>query len=114
MKRAVLFLATGGILAAAALCVAAAAPGPSGDSATIDQLKKEIGTLRERVDSLEKRLDEQGQSAAQMRVWPPTTPDPNSLLQPRSVPKSWRQFEFNGRPYYVLPVDGSTRPASGK
>jgi len=112
MKRAILFFATVGILAVVTLCVAAASPDPSDDSATIDQLKKEIETLRQRVDSLEKRL-EQSQSAAQTRVWPLTPIDPNGAVQPHPIPRNWKRFEFNGMPYYVIPVKNGSPSAPG-
>jgi len=94
MKRAILFLTIGGILAAVTLCIS---PAAAGGSNGIEQLKKEIDALRERVESLEKRLDEQSRAMPKFRSMPLTTVDPNSLL-PRSIPRDWKQFEFNGRP----------------
>ena len=45
---------------------------------------------------------------------PPMTVDPNSLLRPRSTPRDWRKFEFNGMPYYMIPIEGSACPEPGK
>ena len=107
MKRAILFLAIGGILAAT-LCISPAAAGGSND---IEKLKKEIDALRARVESLEKRLDEQSQAMPKTRVMPLTTIDPNRLLL-RSIPRDWTQFEFNGRPVYVIPLQSGS-PVKG-
>ena len=114
MKPAILFLAIGSILATITLCVAAASPGTAGASAEIEQLKKEIATLRQRIESLEKRLEDRTFVIQRERAMPPTAIDPNSLLRPRSTPRNWRQFEFNGMPYYVIPIDGSACPEARK
>jgi hypothetical protein len=113
MKRAVLFLAAGGILAAVTLCGAAASPGASEDSSDIEQLKKEIATLRERVESLERRLNEQTLTIPRGRVMPPMTVDPNSLPGFRSTPRDWKRFDFNGQPVYVIPIDNAS-PATSR
>lgn len=111
MKRAILFLAIGVILAAVTFCVAAASPGPADNSSEIEQLRNEVAALRLRVESLEKRLqDNQASLLLRGRLPHAPTPDSNDLLQPRSTPKDWRRFEFNGMPYYVIPIDARTCP----
>ena len=111
MKRAILCLVVGGILATIALCAGAASPGPAGDSSEIEQLKKQIEALSRRVESLEKRLkDSQTIVLPRNRMMPPMTIDPNSLLRQRSTPRGWRRFEFNGMPYYMVPIGGAACP----
>lgn len=114
MKRAIVFLAAGGILTTLTLCLAAASPGPSDESSEIEQLRKEVASLRERVESLEKRLNERSIVIPRGRAIPPMTIDPNTLPGFRSTPRDWKRFEFNGMPYYVVPIDGRSAPGSGK
>jgi len=115
MKRAILFLAMGSILAVVTLCIAAASPGQAPDSSEVEQLKKEVASLRERVESLERRLEDRTLMIPRGRVMPPMTIDPNTLPGFRSTPRDWKRFEFNGMPYYVIPIDGGLAcPDSGR
>lgn len=89
----------------------AASSEPSQASSEIEQLKKEIAALCQRVESLEKRLKE--------GLIPPTTRDGNArpgIIAPypgvRQVPPDWKRFEFNGTPYYVIPIDETHKLAS--
>ena len=62
----------------------------------LDVLRKQVKDLEARVAVLEQLLK--------------TTPrEPNALILPpslhgRRVPKSWSPREFNGMPYYVIPL----------
>ncbi len=114
MKRVVLCLVIGGVLAAITLCAAAASPGSAGDAPEIEQLKKQVEALSRRVESLEKRMkDSQTIVLPRNRMLPPIPVDPNSLPGPRSTPRDWRRFEFNGMPYYIVPIGGA-HPEPGK
>lgn len=68
-------------------------------------LKKRVAILEKKVDSLEKRLSEKEQSLK--LVIPPKFPE----MQP--LPEGWQQREFNGLPYYLVPLDKNT-PKSEK
>ena len=115
MKRAILFLAAGGILVTTILCAAATSSGPAGDTSKIDQLKQEVEMLRLRVESLENRLkDNSTLVLPHGRTMSPQTIDPNSLLRPRSAPRDWKRFEFNGLPCYIIPIEGFACPEPGK
>lgn len=63
----------------------------------------DVAALRERFENLEARI-----SAWESRFH--TVPrDPNAMVpQPwlhgRHVPENWRHQEFNGMPYYVIPL----------
>lgn len=65
----------------------------------VEQLKKQVTALEQRVKDLESRLEK-------LTIMIPQT-FPN-LTQ---LPKGWEKREFNGREYYVIPIDkDSTQP----
>jgi hypothetical protein len=111
MRHAGLVLVIGVVVAVAVLCVGAASPEPLQASSEIEQFKKEVAALRRRVEFLEKRLKDDSISA------PPkegkARPD---VIKPypglHQAPQSWRRFEFNGMPYYVVPIDNTPKSAS--
>ena len=123
MKRTGLGLMIGVVAGLAVLGVGAVAPVPSPESSEIKQLKKEVEALRQRVDSLEERLKEDlippapkdGQRGSPFIVPAPkdgrrtpgfVIPTPG----PRRVPPHWREFEFNGMTYYVVPINNAHKP----
>jgi hypothetical protein len=108
MKRTCLLLIAGAMVAAAGLCVAAVAPVPAPGSSEIEQLRSEIAALRQRVETLEQRLKEG--SAAKESQRRPDVINPYSGLRP--VPPYWKQFEFNGMPCYIIPIDKAHPPAN--
>ena len=66
---------------------------------SITQLKARISSLERRVASLEKKLGTStpSRSSAIRR--------PSSPPRDQSLPKGWRRKEFNGVPYYLIPLD---------
>ena len=76
-------------------------------SADIAKLKKEVLELRERIEALEKRLEKA------TIIIPEQQPRINDFMlktleafhQHRFIPKGWKQKEFNGHLYYVIPLD---------
>ncbi len=107
MKRTGLLLVAGAIVGATILYAGTATPAP--ESTQIEQLKKEVADLRHRVELLEERLKSD--------LIPATTKDGKErpgVINPypglRQVPQSWRQGEFNGVPYYIVPIDKSQTP----
>ena len=124
MKRTGLLLLIGAVAGLAVLSLGAVAPVPSPESSEIKQLKKEVETLCHRVDSLEERLKED--------LIPPTPKDgqrrsPFIVPAPKDgrrapgfvipapgsgrVPPHWREFEFNGMTYYIVPINNTSKPA---
>ena len=122
MKRAALLLIVGAVAGLAVLSAGAVAPVASPESSEIKQLKKEVETLRQRVDSLEERLKE--------NLIPPAPKDGQRrspfVVPPRKdgrrapgfvipapgtgrVPPHWREFEFNGMTYYIVPCDSASK-----
>jgi len=124
MKRTGLLLIIAVVAGLAVLSVGAVAPVPAPESSEIKQLKKEVDALRQRVDSLEERLKED--------LIPPTPKDgqrrsPFIVPAPKDgrrmpgfiipapgsgrVPPHWREFEFNGMTYYIVPCDSTSKSA---
>jgi hypothetical protein len=66
---------------------------------SIAQLKARISSLEQRVEGLEKKL----QTSATKRS--SVTRRPSSSSRDQSLPRGWRRKEFNGVPYYLVPLD---------
>ena len=64
----------------------------------LKQLMDRIGKLEARVAELEKR---------QRVIVVPRQPP--GLLPKRQVPQGWTEKEFNGLPYYIVPLDKGER-----
>jgi len=124
MKRTGLLLIVGAVAGLAVLSLGAVAPVPSPESSEIKQLKKDVEALRQRVDSLEERLKEDliaptpkdGRQRSPFIV--PTPKDgrrtPGFVIPgptPGRVPPHWREFEFNGMTYYIVPINSTSKPA---
>lgn len=96
----------------------AASAGPNDDldvRGEIGELKEQISSLQDRVELLEKRLRE----GTIVIVDKPERPDDQSPRMPRQfrLPehwrKGWQRREFNGIPYYVIPLGcDSAKPRS--
>jgi hypothetical protein len=107
MNKIVAILVAGCLLVVLAFCVGAA-PAESEDlSGQIKTLKKELSSLQEHVQRLEKRLEKAELIIS--RLWPGqddamcVTPP---MLCPRTpLPKGWQKRQFNGITYYLVPVD---------
>lgn len=101
MKRAILLLSTVCLLSLVVFCAGAAPDDDDDTSADIEALKKEIATLRQRVEALEKQLGER-------RIIIPRTPRGQVPgLTPRDyqrTPEGWQKRYFNGIPYYIIPI----------
>jgi hypothetical protein len=76
------------------------AAGPS----EIETLKKQLKALEQRVEILEARL---GQGPSRRPV-----PMPPARFRDPHVPKDWLPREFNGRRYYIIPIDNEPNKAS--
>ncbi len=125
MKRAGLLLMIGVVVGLAVLGMGAVAPVPAPESSEIKHLKKEVETLRQRVDALEERLKEDLLVPAPKdgrRGSPFIIPAPKGgrrapgfvIPAPGSgqVPPHWKEFEFKGMTYYIVPCDSPSKPAS--
>ena len=95
MRRTGLLLVAGAVAVVATLCVGAVAPVPAPGSGEIEQLKKEVATLRQRVEALEEQAKE------------------NLLSGARKAPPHWSGGEVNGVPYYICPL-GATRQSTSE
>jgi hypothetical protein len=74
----------------------------------IQALKKQVNALEQRVEALEEQT--------LLRQPPRSVPLPAPRLPGRRVPDNWRQREFNGIPYYIVPLhrDANSVPAPTK
>jgi len=105
-----LFLGVGVVAVVAALCVGAIAPVPAPGSSEIEQLRKEVAALRQRVELLEEHLKTDLVPAAVKEST--ERPDViNPYPNPRRTPPHWGSFEFNGMPCYVVPIDKTNKAA---
>jgi hypothetical protein len=109
MRQIGLLLIAGAIGAVATLCVGAVAPVPSQGSSEIEQIKQEVAALRQRVAALEEQLKDGWLSAAMKEA---KTGVINPSDRQRPVPPSWKKGEFNGVPYYIVPIDKARTPVS--
>ena len=78
----------------------------------------EMAKLIDRIDQLEKRIKELERQASRppdVTVVPQYVPtSPAVPYQPpyqpnKTVPDSWKPFNFNGMQYYIIPVDEADR-----
>lgn len=105
------------VLALALLAVPLVADEPNEQKkeTTIEQLMARIEKLEERITALEGR----SLPPAQLPDCPPTPrmipapglqfvpPSRDGVPQQLGVPDGWKQFEFNGQYFYVIPADRS-------
>ena len=86
------------VLAMAFLATGAADPVPR-DSEAMARLEDKVSALEQRVQSLEGKLES---IAARTNV-----ATRRSARPPRgqSRPRGWRRKEFNGVPYYIIPIE---------
>ncbi|WP_010583941.1 hypothetical protein [Schlesneria paludicola] len=68
---------------------------PAGNE--ISELKAEFANLNKKVAELEEKV-RQLETNPQIAIG--SVPAPDS----KAVPKSWQQRQFNGQPYYVVPL----------
>jgi hypothetical protein len=69
---------------------------------SIAQLKARSSSLEKRVEELEKKL--QTNTAKRSSVRRSVTRRPLGPSRDQSLPRSWRRKEFNGIPYYIVPL----------
>lgn len=108
MRRTGLLLIIGVMVAVLALCVGAAAPKSAPESTEIEQLKKEVAALRQRVELLEERLKNE--------LVPTSITDKPGVINPypgpRQTPPNWKSFEFNGMSCYICPIEETHKHTS--
>jgi len=103
MKRLALIAGTCCVLLVVAFSAGAGPADFEDGSAEIDELKKEVCSLRERVEALEKATIIV--SRPQPRTDEFTIRVPEALRRRRHLPKGWQERQFNGITYYVIPLN---------
>jgi hypothetical protein len=97
MKAPLSIAAVAALLVTTFLVMGAAGPHPEDDS--ISALKARISSLEQRVDNLEKKLQTRPVRTSSAIRRPSRPP------RKWSPPKRWRRKEFNGIPYYLVPLN---------
>ena len=105
MKASVSIVAVITLLALAVFAMGAADPDRSRD-AVMARLRARVASLEQRVEKLEKEL-RAGRPRPSRSVQ-----RPQGIPRGPRLPEGWRKREFNGLPYYLVPLErGSTRPS---
>ena len=107
MKTITLIAGTCCILLFVAFSVSAGPAGSGEGSAELDELKRQVSSLRERVEALEKRTIIV--SRLQPRTHEFMIKLPEALRRRTYLPKGWQEREFNGITYYVIPLGQDVR-----
>lgn len=97
MKASIPIVIAAVVLVVACLALGSPAPDRERDD-VIARLEQRIDTLERRVEMLEKKLH-----AAPVGRRSSTTRPARPSVRP-SHPRGWRRKEFNGIPYYVIPL----------
>ncbi len=66
-----------------------------------ESMQAELKSLRSQVESLEKRIKTLKTQLLKDKV---TKDYPGTIPQMPQAPKKWRKRQFNGIPYYVIPL----------
>jgi hypothetical protein len=112
-------------IALGAVLSAVAESGPTADKSELDALRQQVQALETRfqeatVEAIGRLPTLEARVAALERRLAGQSPDPNGLtlrpsLHGRPVPENWSRREFNGMPYYVIPLrherDSAAQPA---
>jgi septal ring factor EnvC (AmiA/AmiB activator) len=72
-----------------------------------DALKKQIKELKNQVEMLKKRiitLEKQLQAIAHRSV-----AIPKSFPKLQKIPEGWKEYEFNGMKYYIIPIQTESK-----
>jgi len=112
MRRTGLLLVAGAVVAVVVLSMGVVAPAPAQEPSEIEQLRDEVAALRQRVETLEERLQEKDASlpgVPKVDQGGPGIIDPYHGL--RQVPPGWQPREFNGLQYYIVPINKPQTPA---
>jgi hypothetical protein len=100
MKRMIAVLISIALPAILILSMGATSSEPSEKPSEIEQLRQEVASLRQRVEALEKQVQEN--SIVIPKKGPAVISPP---WRQRPAPKDWKPFEFNGMPFYIVPID---------
>ena len=92
------------LVAVTFLVMGAAGPKHDRDEA-VSELRARISLLERRVDNLEKKLQARPAVRDSVRVRPPSPPRGSSR------PRGWSPREFNGVPYYIIPLGQKQTPS---
>lgn len=68
----------------------------------MEELQKQVTKLEKRIEILEKQLKWLSKRSVEI---------PETFPKLQKIPKGWREHEFNGVKYYIIPVKSDTQKA---
>ena len=71
-------------------------------SKRIEKLQKQVTELEKRIETLEKKIKWLSKRSVEI---------PETFPKLHKIPKGWREHEFNGVKYYIIPVKSDTPEA---
>ena len=103
--KALIAIALAGCFISGGLLALAADEQSTAKPSELDVLRKQIKDLEVRVRVLEGRFH--------ITRPDPNVPMPQPWLHGRPVPETWQRREFNGMPYYVIPLRNDPNRGGG-
>lgn len=100
MRRAIVVLVAGGLVF---LALGAKGDSPDSVEAELRALRAEVAALQKRLEKLEKQIQLGRMPRGYSRSIPPM------FFKEPGLPKGWQKKEFNGVPYYVIPLQGAAK-----
>ncbi len=77
-----------------------------------EDLKKQIKELKDKVEKLEKRIKILEKQLRSVELGSIAIPKTFPKLQ--QVPKEWKEYEYNGMKYYIIPIQTDSKKANQK
>lgn len=68
------------------------------------KLSHELKDMGERLNQLEKQLKAPHDLVLPQLKWAPLPEGATTAPMPRQIPDGWRKRQFNGVPYYIIPL----------
>jgi hypothetical protein len=95
------------MIAGSLVYVLQAAEPARGDAEAVAKLQKQVEDLERRVVQLELNRSLAPQVVPRAPAPPTLIDPPSTVLNPEArIPEGWKREEFNGQPYFIVPLDG--------
>jgi cell division protein FtsB len=76
------------------------------------KLSRELTDMGERLNQLEKQLKAPRDLVLPQLKWAPLPEGATIAPNPRRIPDGWQEQQFNGVPYYIIPLQNSAEHAT--
>ena len=77
-----------------------------------DDLKKQIRELKNQVEMLKKRIKTLEKQLQSLAHWSIAIPKTFTRLQ--KIPEGWKEYEYNGMKYYIIPIQTDSKKTNLK